>query len=163
MSSANLPVCWDLVVVVYGLVWCQWSCTVDDHLQKAWFWFVEIFYLLRHLRRAETSKDPVPYPGGRLIWLRILQMNSRLVRLSVFAGITMNQSIYLSGLLLHNVGSCEVVFCGARYQKPCWNQVSADSYSRISILRYSMSFLHIPNIPLTYVELGNRSVIKNPT
>jgi hypothetical protein len=41
-------------------------------------------------------------------------MNSRLVRLSVFAGITMNQSIYLSGLLLHNVGSCEVVFCGAR-------------------------------------------------
>ena len=40
-------------------------------------------------------------------------MNSRLVRLSVFAGINMNQSIYLSGLLFHNVGSCEVVFCGA--------------------------------------------------
>ena len=49
---------------VYGLVWCQWFCTVDNHLQKAWFWFVEIFYLLCHLRRAETSKDPVPYPGG---------------------------------------------------------------------------------------------------
>ena len=39
-------------------------------------------------------------------------MNSRLVRLSVFAGITMNQSIYLSGLLLHNVGSCEVSSVG---------------------------------------------------
>jgi hypothetical protein len=71
---------------------------------------VEIFYLLCHLRRAETSRDPVPCPGGHLIWLRICQMNSRLVRLSVFAGITMNQSIYFLGLLLHNVGSCEVVF-----------------------------------------------------
>jgi hypothetical protein len=88
-------------------------------------------------------------------------MNSRLVRLSVFAGINMNQSIYLSGLLFHNVGSCEVVFCGAGIKSLA--EIMYQQIDGLSRKQDSSARLKDSSAPRKFgIRTGQMQGLKNP-